>query len=235
MGYSAAAVVAVGIVWRHIPESLERDSEHPGTGASTMVNLEKGSKKKTRIPRQMMILLGIMLLTFSAGEIMSPIWIQYIFDNITPNLFLIALSFLPAALAGAFLPSHLGGLSDRIGRRKPIIVALVISSLATLAIPFMRSLWPLALLSFLEAAAFAAAVPAEEALVTDLTDEDHQGLALGMYTAAAGLGAVFGPLIGAWIYMNFSATAVFGMSAFLMIVGAFLIYILIKEPFRNSR
>ena len=41
-----------------------------------------------------------------------------------------------------------------------------------------------------EAAAFAAAAPAEEALVIDISDEHHQGTALGFFTAAAGLGGL---------------------------------------------
>ena len=46
--------------------------------------------------------------------------------------------------------------------------------------------WPtLTLLWVFEAAAFAAAAPAEEALVVDFSDEEHQGRALGFCTAAA--------------------------------------------------
>ena len=82
-------------------------------------------------------------------------------------MFTLVLAFLPAALAGSVLPSRLGGLSDRFGRRPPLTVALLVSGLAALAVPLVQSLWPLALLWVFEAAAFAAATPAEEALVVD--------------------------------------------------------------------
>ena len=171
-----------------------------------------------------------MILTATATEILSPILIKYLNDNVSSNLFMVALAFLPAAIAGSVLPSRLGGLSDRFGRRPPLIIALLVSGLAALAVPFVQSLWPLALLWVFEAAAFAAAIPAEEALVVDLSGEDQQGTALGFYTAAAGLGGVIGPLLGGWLYDRFAALGAFGISALLMVLGAGLIFLLVREP-----
>jgi len=173
-------------------------------------------------------------LTASAGEIISPILIKYLNDNVSTNLFVIALAFLPAALAGSVLPSRLGGLSDHIGRRPLLIGALLMGCIATLAIPFVQSLWPLALLWVFEAAAFAAAVPAEEALVVDNSGSERMGMVLGFYTAAAGLGAVIGPLLGGWLFDRFAALSVFGAAALLMALGAVLILLLVREPARAN-
>lgn len=131
-------------------------------------------------------------------------------DNISTNLFGIALAFLPAARVGTLLPSRLGGLSDRIGRRPPLTGALLMGCLATVAIPFAQSLWPLALLWAFEAAA----IPTEEALVVDLSDGERLGVVLGFYTAAAGLGGVIGPLLGGWLFDRFAALSVFGAAVF---------------------
>ena len=173
-------------------------------------------------------------MTASAGGIISPILIKYLNDNVSTNLFAIALAFLPMALVGAILPSRLGGLSDRIGRRPPLIGALLMGCLATLVIPFAQSLWPLALLWAFEAAAFAAATPAEEALVVDISDSERLGVVLGFYTAAAGLGGVIGPLLGGWLFDRFAAMSVFGTAALLMALGAVLILLLVHEPSRQS-
>jgi len=69
-------------------------------------------------------------------------------------------------------------------------IALATGAVVSLLIPQLQSLWPLAVLWMAEAAAFAAAVPAEEALVVDLAGGSRRGTAFGYYTAAAGLGAV---------------------------------------------
>jgi MFS family permease len=133
-------------------------------------------------------------------------------------------------LAGSVLPSRLGELSDRFGRRPPLIIALLVGGLAALAVPVVRSLWPLALLWVFEAAAFSAATPAAEALVVDIAGGERQGTALGYFTAAAGLGGVIGPLMGGWLYDRFAAVGAFGASALLMSLGAVLILLFVREP-----
>jgi MFS family permease len=228
--FTIASMGAVFITLRWIPETLESKTAPKVTGISFPKGGKRKSPKKWRLPRQLMILLGIVFLTTSAAAIISPIFIPHLFDNVSPNLSRIALAFLPAALAGAMLPSRLGGLSDRVGRRKPIVIALFTSALVVFVVPFLRSLWPLAILSFVEAAAFAAATPAEESLVIEISGDENEGLALGMYTASAGLGGVIGPLLGGLLYTLYGSSLVFGMSALLFVVGALLVFSFIKEP-----
>jgi DHA1 family multidrug resistance protein-like MFS transporter len=232
--FTTAAVGAIFIALRWIPETLESKTTPRVAGNALPKEGQKKNPKKWRLPQQLMILLGIVFLTSSAAELISPIFIPHLFDNVSSNLRSIALAFLPAALAGAFLPSRLGGLSDRVGRRKPIVIALFISGLVVFIVPFLRTLWPLAILSFVEAAAFAAATPAEESLVIEISGDENEGSALGMYTASAGLGGVIGPLLGGLLYKLYGSSLVFGMSALLFVVGALLVFSFIKEPKLNA-
>ena len=61
-------------------------------------------------------------LTAIAAGMLSLILIKHLSDSVSVDLFIIALAFLLATLAGAVLPSRLGGLSDRFGRRPPLII-----------------------------------------------------------------------------------------------------------------
>lgn len=229
-GFTAATLLAVALVWRGVPESLERSADHsPQASVAAKAQALKAADRR-RLPGQLSLFLAIVILTATAAAVMTPILIKYLYDNVATNLFMVALAFLPATLAGTVLPSRLGALSDRFGRRPPLIIALIVGGLAALAVPLVQSLWPLALLWVFEAAAFAAAVPAEEALVVDLSGEDQQGAALGFYTAAAGLGGVIGPLLGGWLYDRFAAWGAFSASALLMLLGAVLIWLLVREP-----
>jgi len=185
-----------------------------------------------QLPGQLRILMGIVLLTSSASALLAPILMIYLRDHVTGDLFQLGWAYLPAALVGAVLPSRFGRLSDRYGRRLPMAAALLTGAAISLLIPGLRSLWPLALLWVLEAAAFAAAVPAEEALVVDIAGADRRGTAFGYYTAAAGLGAVVGPLLGGWIYDTFTASWAFRVNALMLGVGAAFILLLIREPHR---
>ena len=232
LGFTVASLLAAAIVWRGIPESFQRSTESPRKSSTAPKDQPVKLDKIWRLSSQMYIVLGIVILTASAGEILSPILIKYLNDNISTNLFIIALAFLPAVLVGSALPSRLGGLSDRIGRRPILISGLLIGCIATLAIPFAQSLWPLALLWAFEAVALAAAVPAEEALVIDISSGKRLGMVLGFYTAAAGLGGVIGPLLGGWLFDRFDAMIVFGTAAMLMALGAVLILLFVREPSR---
>ena len=230
LGYTAAALLATAIIWRGVPESLQRSADDPEEDTAVSTDQPVEPKEKWRLPGQLRVFLGIVVLTAIAAEILSPVLMKYLNDNVSSNMFVIALAFLPAAIAGSVLPSRLGGLSDRFGRRPPLIIALLVGALAALAVPFVQSLWPLALLWVFEAAAFAAATPAEEALVVDIAGGERQGTALGYYTAAAALGGVIGPLLGGWLYGRFAAVGAFGTSALLMALGAVLILLFVREP-----
>ena len=230
LGFTAATLLATAIVWRGVPESLQRSADDPEETPAVPTDQPVAPDEKWRLPSQLRVFMGIVVLTAIGAEILSPVLMKYLNDNVSSDVFLIALAFLPAAIAGSVLPSRLGGLSDRFGRRPPLIIALLVSGLAALAVPFVQSLWPLALLWVIEAAAFAAATPAEEALVVDLAGGERQGTALGYYTAAAGLGGVIGPLLGGWLYDRFAAVGAFGISALLMALGAILIFLLVREP-----
>ena len=230
LGYALATLIAAVIVWRKVPETLRRHEDPAEETPEAPKDQRAGKDRTWRLPGQLRILMGIVVLTASATALLSPILMQYLNDNVSTSILALALAFLPAAVAGSVLPSRLGGISDRIGRRPPIVVALLVAGLAAAAVPFVHSLWPLALLWVLEAAAFAAAIPAEEALVIDVAGRNHEGAALGYYTAAAALGGVIGPLIGGWIYDRFAAVGAFGTSALLMTVGAVLVLLLVREP-----
>lgn len=231
--YALAATIGVIIAWRGVPETLTRRVVAPRPEAADRT----GPRGPWLLPGPLRVLMGIVLLTASASALLAPILMIYLRDHITRDLFLLGWAYLPAALAGAVLPSRLGRLSDRYGRRLPMAVALVTGAVVSLLIPSLRpglgSLWPLALLWVLEAAVFAAATPAEEALVVDIAGADRRGTAFGYYTAAAGLGAVIGPLLGGWIYDTFAAAWAFRANALLLGVGAVLILMLVREPRRR--
>jgi MFS family permease len=137
------------------------------------------------------------------------------------------------ALIWSFLPSRMGAIGDRVGRKLPMAVALFVSGTVTLLVPHAPSLLLLAALWAVEALAFSAATPAQEALVADLSGGGQRGESFGLYTFAAGLGAAVGPLIGGWLYDNAGHVAPFYATAAAVFLGAVLILVLIREPERS--
>ena len=122
LGYTVATLLAVVIVWRGVPESLERSADRPPKASAVTKAQPLKTADRWRLSGQLRIFLGILILTATAAALLSPILIKYLYDNVSTNLFMVALAFLPATLAGSVLPSRLGGLSDRFGRRPPLII-----------------------------------------------------------------------------------------------------------------
>ena len=187
-----------------------------------------------KISRPLLILMAIVFLTSAAFQAVSPLVLIYLQERFDASLFELAWAYFPMALVWAFLPSRMGTIGDRLGRKLPMAVGLLISSAVILVLPHAPSLWLLALLWAVEALAFTASVPAEEALVADLSPSEERGTSFGLYAFASGLGAVIGPLIGGWLYDQVGHTAPFVFTSALAFLGAVLIVVLVREPERSA-
>jgi MFS family permease len=187
-----------------------------------------------RTTRPLLVLMGIVLLTAAAFQAMSPVVLIFLQDRFDAGMFELAWAYLPMALIWAIMPARMGTIADRFGRKLPMAVGLVVSGVVTLFLPHAPSLFLLAVLWAIEALAFTASVPAEEALVADLGGSEQRGESFGLYTFARGLGAVVGPLVGGWLYDQVGHTAPFYFTATLVFLGALLIAVFIREPERAS-
>ncbi len=232
--FSIFAVSALLGVWRAIrdvPETRQwalSESEQP-------IHLQ-------RIDPQLYVLMGIVVLTMASSYGLAPFILIYIQEHLTSNLLLIGLAYVPAALIWAFLPSRLGRLADRVGRRAPIVVGLTTSGVFSLTIPFLSMLFPnplmavaaLALFATLEAACYSAAVPAEQAMVADMTGGGQRGAGFGLYTLAQSLGQVIGPLVMGLLYDQHHSGP-FLANAVILTIGSLMVWLLLRERPRRAR
>ncbi len=141
-----------------------------------------------------------------------------------------ASAYAPAALVSAFLPSRMGRLADRFGRRPLMIAGLVVGALASILIPHLRSVVLLALLWTGESIGYAASIPAERAFVADIAGEDTRGSSYGLYTFAYFLGALVGPLAGGWLYDHAGHAVPFYVNGAGLLLGGLLVAFALREP-----
>jgi DHA1 family multidrug resistance protein-like MFS transporter len=212
---------------RHVPETGQRNTEVP-----LWASLRSSWR---RVSRPLLVLLGIVFLTAAAFQATSPLVLIFLQDRFGASLFELAWAYLPMALIWSFLPSRMGVISDRWGRKLPMAAGLLVSGGVALFLPHAPSLVPLAILWAVEALAFTASVPAEEALVADLSGSDQRGESFGLYTFASGLGAVIGPIFGGWLYDSAGHAVPFYFTAALVFLGAILILLLVRDPRCASR
>ena len=129
-----------------------------------------------------------------------PVFLIFLQDYFTTDVRLLALAFIPGTLIDSFLPSRLGGLSDRFGRAPLIVAGLIWTGLCSLLIPGLPHLAWLIIFWTLKTLGLAMAIPPQKALISDLTAHAKRGTGYGLYTFTASVGAAVGPLLGGWLY-----------------------------------
>ncbi len=228
--FAAGALLSVWRALRDVPETRR--------WALAQVAQEAHAQ---RIHPQLYVLMGIVMLTMASSYGLAPFILIYIHEQLTANLLWIGLAYVPAALAWAFLPSRLGRISDRVGRRAPIVVGLTVSGLFSFTIPFLSMLFPnpvlavsaLAVFATLEAVCYSAAVPAEQAMVADLSGSGQRGMGFGLYTLAQAAGQIIGPVMMGVLYDHHHAGP-FLANAIILATGSLLVWVLLREIPRSQ-
>ncbi|RJS84563.1 MFS transporter [Candidatus Bathyarchaeota archaeon] len=109
--------------------------------------------------------------------------------------------FLIGVITGSqlvFIPiinPFMGRLSDKIGRRIPIITGLLLGTASLSLIPFVRSFPILLLISIAYGLSYSMVTSSAPALVGDLARKDTYGAAMGFLAMIMDIGQMLGPVI----------------------------------------
>lgn len=142
------------------------------------------------------------------GQTASTTFILYILQGyIVPALSVSEAARITPLLGAAALPGTIvamllaGRLSDRIGRRKPIVLVTGLLFAASLAVPLVwPTLWAMFVHSVVSGIAFGSWMTVQGALTMDvLPDPANAGRDLGVATIAQGLGNAVAPLVAAQV------------------------------------
>ena len=168
------------------------------------------SATSPRVPR------GALILLLGALSAFGPLSI----DMYLPALPTIAadLNVLPARAQltlSAFLLGFGGGqllygpLSDRFGRRIPLLAALVVFVLATLGCALTKDMATLIACRFVQALGGCAGPVIARAVVRDLYERDQAARVLSLMVLIMGIAPMLAPLIGAEVLLLFGWRAIF--------------------------
>lgn len=172
--------------------------------------------------------LARILLTF--GYAASTTFALFMLQSyITPALSLTEATRLTPLLTAVSLPGTIialllaGRLSDRMGRRKPLVIASSVLMAFSMLVPL---LWPalpaLFLQSILAGIAFGIYLPVDQALFIDvLPDKDAAGRDLGIAGLGSNLGQALGPVLaGQVVALTGGYRAVWAVALVLSAIGA---------------
>ena len=218
--YTVPALLALWSGWRGVRETRPQAAMQP--------------VESRPVSGQLLALMGIVFVTGASSAMVWPLLMVFLQDALKADVEALIWAYLPAALISAFLPSRMGRIADRLGRKGPMIAGLIVGAAASALIPHLRSLLPLVILWAVESLGYTASVPAERAFVADIAGEDTRGTSYGLYTFAYFLGAALGPLVGGWLYDNLGHATPFYLNATALLVGALLVGAVLREPRREG-
>ena len=141
-----------------------------------------------------------------------------------------ALGFIIASFAlGQFLFSPLAGdLSDKLGRKKLIIVGLVIFSASQLWFGLATYEWMLYAARFISGIGGAFLIPATMAFVADITTLEERGKGMGFLGASMSLGFMIGPALGGFL-ASVSLSFPFYMASLAALISGIISLIILPD------
>jgi MFS family permease len=136
-----------------------------------------------------------------------------------------------ASVALATIPA--GRLADRVGKMWLVKLGMALGAAGMWIIPASTHLPGLVIAGVLLGSSYALSFPAFLALVTETAPPGRLGLAIGASETVQGLGIVFGPLVGGFLWDVLGPKAPFVASAMAITAGAIIAALALKEPRRS--
>ncbi len=164
--------------------------------------------------------LTVMGLMTLVTTMLSPVLLIYLKDHITKDLQLISFLFIPAAILSTFLPKRFGRLADVHGRKKILLIGMIVQAVLVVLISYVKEYYGFMVLYTAFGAAGMLRFPAQTALVTEITGGRKKGKNYGLYCLATGIGGVIGPLLGSGIYQYMSKNTIFYVQGITLIIAS---------------
>ncbi|MDH5495100.1 MAG: MFS transporter [Candidatus Bathyarchaeota archaeon] len=130
--------------------------------------------------------------TFGAVEFFL---VGYLQDIATMNLLLVGIILGAQPIIISLTKPFMGKLSDKIGRRTPIIIGSLITSFLLIAIPLTVDFPILLVLSILYGLGFSLVTSSTPALVSELTQKENYGATMGFLATIMDIGQTIGPIM----------------------------------------
>jgi len=122
-----------------------------------------------------------------------------------------------------------GPVSDRFGRRPPLLAGLALFTVASLGCALAGSVTALVAWRFLEAVGGCASVVIARAVVRDRCGAREAARAFSLLILVFGLAPILAPLLGGWVVAGLGWRAIFGLLAFYGAACLLAVYRLLPE------
>lgn len=167
-------------------------------------------------------------LTALVGGMLIPFLTLHLYNDLGKSLIFSTLIVSLQPLTDIVLNIFLNGISDKYGRRKLMMFALILQIIAMAGLCVALHWWLIALFIMLNGAGRFLFIPAANAQIADVVSEDHRAEVFGLLGTAKSVGGLFGPAVGVFLF-SISPKLVFGTAAVALIIYFLAIFAWIPE------
>ena len=132
-------------------------------------------------------------------------------------------------LAFAGLLFTFGVIGDRLGRRRMLMIGMIMFGLASFASSYARSPDQLILARALMGLGGAMVMPQTLSIITNVFDPQERPRAIGIWASAVGVSIALGPILGGLLLSHFWWGSIFLINVPLTAIGVVLIALLVPE------
>jgi MFS family permease len=235
--YSAILIFGIsnfiaGILFlRYVDESIKFSN---GANSKDISN-DKFGTSIFKFPKPMLvgliILFLVVLLASINGNLAKPFLNIYIIENLSSDLYIVILIYLPAGLLATVLAPKLGVIVDKIEPRIAIVILSLSGAIITWFLINTQNLFIFAVLLLLDLTTAISAGLLFRNLLSRITIE-HRGKILGMCSVFMNMGSIIGPILGGFVWDMYGPKAPFIISIFveLSLIPLYVIVIYLLLP-----
>lgn len=140
---------------------------------------------------------------------------------------------MSAALVGLAIGALIAGpLADRTGRKKVLVLSILVFGSFSLLTAFATSLTSLALLRFLTGLGLGAAMPNAATLMSEYAPEHRRALLVNLMFVGFPIGSSMGGFISAWLIPHFGWQSVLVLGGVMPLLLAVVLMVLLPESAR---
>ncbi|HEY9523175.1 MAG TPA: MFS transporter [Thermopolyspora sp.] len=122
-----------------------------------------------------------------------------------------------------------GVLGDRAGRKRMLIIGMLVFGLSSFASAYSQDPTQLIFARGLMGVGAAAIMPATLAIISNVFSASERGKAIGVWAGGVGLGVAIGPITGGLLIQNFWWGSVFLINVPVVLIGVVLISMVVPE------
>lgn len=204
-------------------------------------NVPKGWRRYFAMPRNVLAVSAVSLLNDTSSEIIYPLLPAFLALALGASPFAIGLIEGFAESVASILKLFAGQLSDKLGKRKPLVFAgYALAAITRPLLGFVGS-WPQVLMvRMTDRVGKGIRGAPRDALIASSVPKSERGVAFGFNRAADHLGAVLGPVAAFLLLSIFAVNAqaptiaeyqyVFLFASIPVVVGLLIIGFVVREP-----